>query len=46
MLADRLQHPTQVEEFRTIEVQRCHGCPSYCGTAYDDYEILAPDKVS
>jgi len=46
MLANCTQHPAQVEEFRTIQVQCCHSCSSYCGAAYDDYEILTPGKVS
>ena len=45
MFANCTQHPTQVEEFMAIQVQGCHDCPSYYGTAYDDYEVLAPGKV-
>ena len=42
MFADGMQHPAQVEEFRSIQVQGCHGCSSYCSAPY---EVLAPDKV-
>jgi hypothetical protein len=45
MLASCTQHPAQVEEFRTIEMQCFHGSPACRSKAYDDYEILTPGEV-
>jgi hypothetical protein len=38
MFADGTQHPAQVEEFRTVQVQRYHSRPSRRSTAQEPHE--------
>jgi hypothetical protein len=45
MSTNGAQCPTQIEEFRTIQVQRLYGSPAYGRTPTDDHEVLMPCKV-
>jgi|RhiMetdeSRZDD1v2_1073273.scaffolds.fasta_scaffold63040_2 hypothetical protein len=41
MYVDYTQHPAQVEEFRTVQVQHCHSRPSRRSTAQMAASLLS-----